>query len=281
MTSIEELRELFQLGFYSKVIDQYSSVSGSDEEAEFLLLRSRVVRDPLDFVISATKAGTTPAQRGIRFLAEALRLPAKEDVERALEGADAELAQASPYYAICVALVDLRVARYVEALEVLDGCAHPEAAGLRIQALLGLHRPDLAERELTNIGKGTIQYVMCKALVALFLGREEAKNALFELLDLSERFESSVVLANLIAVCHFAIGEWENGRGQVLIAEGLSDENNATKINAALSLFHSSDDFQKLSDQTELVRSLKNEYSFRIQEMLRDFDETAETIKNQ
>lgn len=281
MSSIEELRDLFSLGLYSNVIDEASSISKGDEEAEFLLLRSRIVRDPLDFVINTTKAGTTPVQKGIHFLAESLKITVKEKLESYLEDADMDLAKNSQYYSICVAIVNLRASRNIEALEVLNGNEYPEAVGLRIQALLAINRPDLAEKELGNINNSPILLVLCKAFVALFLGIEETKNALFELLDLSDRFESSIILSNLIAVCHFAIGEWANGRSQVLIADGLSDNNDTTKINTALSLFHSSDDFEKLKDQTEMIKSMNNVYSLKIQDMLKDFDDAAEVIKNQ
>ena len=275
--SVGELRERFYLGFFNKVIDASGSFDKGNEEVEFLVLRSRLGQNQVDFVLNTTKSQTTPVQKGVHLLCQSIKSSNKEEVISLLETVDHSLVQNSKYYAICVGIINMHIERYPEVLEVLNSVEDSEAASLRVQALLNINRVDLAETELPQVTDPILRS-LCSAYVALYKGEEETKNALFSLLDLSERFEPSPILMNLIAVCHFSIGEWENGQNAILSASEQFPNDEATAINLAVSLSHTSPG-QRLSTQLSLIKNFKNAYNSSIEEMLKTFDETASRLE--
>ncbi|KAH0790461.1 coatomer subunit epsilon-1 [Histomonas meleagridis] len=277
--SVDDLRENFYLGFYAKVISIGAGLPKDNEEVEFLVLRSRLAQNQIDFVLNATRSQSNNVQKGLYILATALKSGKKEEMESLLEGSDNSLIKTSQYYSICIAIINLHLSRYIEAYEALMGNTHTEAIALRIQSLLSINRPDLAEEELSSL-QNTIVSTLCSAYVSLFKDKESTKNALFALLDLSEMYDPSPILTNVIAVCHFAIEEWENGRNAIQNAESLFQNDEATTINVGVALCHS-EDYGKLKTQIELIKSMKNKYTSKIEEMLKDFDDTAERIKDQ
>ena len=274
--SIVELRERFYLGFFSKVIEMSTSFDKGNEEVEFLVLRSRLYQNQVDFVLNTTKTQNTPVQKGIYLLSQSIKHHDKEYAVQLLETVDQSLLRTSKYYCICLGIINIKYERYYEALEFLNTIDDSEAASLRVQSLLCISRYDLAEAELSQVTEPILR-TLCQCYVSVYKGDDCAKNALFSLLDLSERFESSPVLCNLVSVCHFIIGEWESGRSAAQSACEQFPGDEPAAVNSAVALCHSAP-CDRLSTQLSLIRNFRNAYNASIDDMLKIFDETASRI---
>jgi tetratricopeptide (TPR) repeat protein len=272
----DDLAELFYLGFYTKVSNAPSSVLKNEEGLEFLWHRSRLALGQIDAVISACRSGSNTAQKSCALLAEAFKSP--DSIPDILSRRDPDLLRTSPLYAIALAIIYLRTDSYPEALEVLDNVTHPEAASLRIQALLGLNRVDLAKQQLSNVTHLTLEK-LARGYIALYEDREQVQRTVNDFLDLRDRFRSygtSALLENAIAVCLFATGDWDSGYETVkAIAEQFPNDE-TTAINLAVGLCHNSNKFDEIDRQIQLVQSFKsNKYTRKLEELLQEFDETA------
>ena len=279
----DELKELYYLGFYTKVVNDAASAKKGDEEVEFMVLRSRLALNQVDFVLNATKPMTSPVQKGVNLLARAIKLGTQDKIEALLQEVDEALVKTSPLYAVCIGIINLRIERISEALEVLNCVEHNEAAAVRIQALLAINRADLAESEVSNISQPILAKVS-KAFVGLCKDKESAHESLLEFQDLAEsfaRYGESPILANAIAVCHFVLGEWESGCSAVEAAAEKFSSDEATTINRAVALAHTTE-YEKLKEQIAVIQSFeRNRYKMKLDEMLSEFDERAAMLQTE
>ena len=185
----------------------------------------------------------------------------------------------SSHYSICVGLGYMIAEEYNDALECLHGVIHQDAAALRVQCLLSLERVDLAEEEIESITSNSLKAI-CNGIIGLKKDQNSTKTALYSLLDLSERYQLSPLLGSLIASCHFAIGEWEQGQSTILIASEKYPNDDSIMINSVLSGLRVAD-FAKMKSDIALINSNNSIYAQNIQKLLEDFDETAERITSQ
>ena len=279
----DELKELYYLGFYTKVVNEAASAKKGDEEVEFVVLRSRLALNQIDFVLNSTKPLANPVQKGVNLLARAIKAGSPEKVDALLGEVDQALVRTSPLYAVCIGIINLRIDRISEALEVLNCVEHNEAAAVRIQALLAINRADLAEAEVANMSE-PIQAKVCKAFVGVCKDKESAHESLLEFQDLAEsfaRYGESPLLANAIAVCHFVLGEWESGCSAIEAAAEKFPSDESTAINRAVALAHTTE-YEKLKEQIAVIQSFeRNRYKTKLDEMLREFDERAAMLQNE
>ena len=279
----DEIKELYYLGFYTKVVNEAASAKKADEEVEFVVLRSRLALNQIDFVLNSTKPLANPVQKGVNLLARAIKAGSPDKVDALLGEVDQALVRTSPLYAVCIGIINLRIDRISEALEVLNCVEHSEAAAVRIQALLAINRADLAEAEVANISE-PIQAKVCKAFVGVCKDKESAHESLLEFQDLAEsfaRYGESPLLANAIAVCHFVLGEWESGCSAIEAAAEKFPSDESTAINRAVALAHTTE-YEKLKEQIAVIQSFeRNRYKTKLDEMLREFDERAAMLQNE
>ena len=269
---MEDLFERFYLGLYSKIVNESGSVKSPQEDVEFILLRSRLGINQIDFVLKAVRASDTPMHKGVEILAKMERSNGAEPEF------DQSLLQTSPYYALCASLVYLKLGKFDDALSILNGVSHQEAPALRVQALLGLNRADLAEKEL-----GKISNVVLKGLASAWVGLQKdsdaTQSALFALQDIAERYEMSPLLANTIACCHFTLGEWESGKMVIQEAIERYPNDEALQVNNAVAMNHTGD-YEGFSNQVSLIMSQNNQYTAGINSLLEDFDSTAQRLSS-
>jgi len=208
-----ELKDLYYLGFFTRVVSQAPSVKTVDDDLEFMVLRSRLALNQVDFVLNATRSQSNPMHKGIHLLALASKAKSRDDVERILQDVDESAARGSALYAVSAGIVNLVIDRFTETLEVLNGVDHSEAAAVRIQALLSINRTDLAEAELAFIA-APIQQTACRAFIGLRKGEEAARNALHDFQDFAEsfgRYGESSMLATRSSCLTFC---WARHRGR-------------------------------------------------------------------
>ena len=276
---MEELQDFFYVGLYQKVLIAAQSLKNPDDEANFMILRSHLSIGQTDFILKTIKQQSNPIQKGVYLLAQAKKCSSPSEISALIPNDDNDILATSDFYAISKAMLCIQAERVADALTIVSGIQHPEAVCLKVHCLLLLNRPDLAEKELDNIQHPILKSIWT-AFVSLYQNKDSIQKSLFALQDLAERFEISPLLANAMACCHFALGEWESGNMDVQSALEIYPNDETLQINKAVVL-HRTNEFDKLKTQIELITSMKNQYMQNIENMLNDFDETAERLENQ
>ena len=95
--------------------------------------------------------------------------------------------------------------------------------------------------------------------------------------DIADRLPLSPLLANAISCCYCALGEWDNAQMSIQNASENFPNDDSIMINQAVAL-HRGTDYEKLKQQIQMVMSLNNSYTKSINDMLKDFDDTASRL---
>lgn len=274
---MEDLQDYYYLGFYQKASVE-GSKAGMPEDGQFMAFRSNLALGKIDFVINQTKKLDTPMGKGINLLANVMKLNSNEEIEKYYEEhMDPQIKATSSYYAVCCAICLLNCNKPGEALVAIADSKYPEASLIRIQALLGLNRTDLALEEYKNINTKSLSDI-ARAVIAIRT-QEDITDALNNLLDQKDRYDglSSPLLDSLVATCHFLNKEYEKVEDDLKNAtEQFPSDINMTINNLALSFQQA--DAERVSNDITLIRSSKGQYSGTIEELDADFDEAAKEI---
>jgi hypothetical protein len=90
-----------------------------------------------------------------------------------------------------------------------------------------------------------------------------------------------LLLGNAIAVCHFALGQWESGVEAIKALSEQFPTDETTAINLAVATAHRAKKFEEIRAQVEVVKAFRsNTYKSKIDEMLDDFNQTAERLQS-
>jgi hypothetical protein len=280
----EEIASLYYLGYYARAAQEGAAAQKEDEEVESIVLRSRLAQNQIDLVINTTNSLGTAVHKGVNLLARSMKAGSKAEINQLLSQKDESLLRLSAVYAICVATIALRIQRFPDVLEVLNGVSHPEAAALRIQALLGISRVDLAEGELGNVTHDVLSKI-CRGYISLYKNADAVRHSLNDFEDLRDSYKgygNSSLLCNAIAVCCYALGDWTTGCQYIqgFLENGINDEVSA--VNLAVGLAHTATKVEELKTQIDIVRNYERSgYRAKIDEMLKDFDATAARLQNE
>jgi hypothetical protein len=280
---VDDLHTLYYLGYYTRVAKESPNLKKDDQDLEYMVLRSRLALGQLRFVEESCKPQANATQKGVYLLAQSLSATSTDQIDQLLSRRDDSLLRVSPHYAMCLAIIQLSLDRPSQALELLNGVAHPEAAALRIEALLAIARVDLAEIELSTISNDVLQKLN-RGFIAFYKDSDAIQLALNDFMDLNDTFRSygtSLLLANAIAVCHFALGQWESGFTAITPVREQFPNDETTAINLAVATAHTAKRFEEIRTQIEVVKALqRNRYRVKIDEMLEDFNQTAERLQS-
>lgn len=270
---MEEIHDSFYAGLYAKVLADTKDIKKLDEFTEFMVLRSRIFCGQIDFVINQVKAQSSDMHKGVYLLAQSKKCNNVTEISNLLPKDDETTVATSPYYAICKAMLLIQTENISEALIILSGHKNDEAIAEKIHCLLLLNRPDIAQKELENISSQILRNIWT-ALVSLYLEKEEVRKSLYSLQDIADRLPLSPLLANAIACCYSALGEWDMAQMTIQNAAENFPNDESVIINQAVAL-HRGNDYEKLKTQVQMVMSLNNDYTKNINEMLKDFDDTV------
>jgi hypothetical protein len=276
----DDLQTLYCLGYYGRVAKETPNQKKDEQDIEYMILRSRLALGQIAFVEQSCKLQANAIQKGVLLLAQSLSTTETDEI---LSRRDDSVLRVSPHYAMCLAVIQLRADRPSQALELLNRVDHPEAAALRIQALLAIARVDLAEAELEAIGHDVLRKLN-RGFVALHKDKDAVQLAQNDFMDLSDTFRSygtSLLLGNAIAVCHFALGQWESGFEAIKALSEQFPTDETTAINLAVATAHRAKKFEEIRAQVEIVKAFRsNIYKSKIDEMLDDFNQTAERLQS-
>lgn len=280
---MSEIQDFYFLGFYSKVVSEYSKDRSPD--AQFMVLRSRLALGQIELVKKeVSDVNASPVYPGINLLANVIQKEKKDREEFITNSVDPQLKIANQYYSACLAVAYLLAEKPGNALETIGDSNFFEAGTIKIQCFLAFNRVDLAENVLANIGN-VIQKNIAAALIALHKDQDSIRNALNNLLDIQERYQDSLkmgispLLGSLIASSHFAVGENESGTAVIMqLQENFFSDPNVS-INQYATQFPAAD-LKTIKLGVDLLVTQKNEYADKINDMIKEFDEAAAEISS-
>eukprot|EP00993_Chasmostoma_nieuportense_P002343 NODE_3147_length_1022_cov_49.420112_g3003_i0.p1 GENE.NODE_3147_length_1022_cov_49.420112_g3003_i0~~NODE_3147_length_1022_cov_49.420112_g3003_i0.p1 ORF type:complete len:306 (-),score=120.33 NODE_3147_length_1022_cov_49.420112_g3003_i0:46-963(-) len=249
-----DIRNALLLGNYAQVISDGSGVKANpyrkpDEnegmllERDGLVFKAHVGLGQNDIVIDDLASTPHPHLKAVRLLAQYLKhgdnLPgvvadAKELLKEIEPTAGAYNAQGVCTLAtILIHAGELELAlKALQKAQQQPGTLHsPDLQGLIIDVLLRIHRTDMAEKELKKMEEDTTMTELCAAWIALAHGGDKIQDALQIFEDLTEKFGSSVVLANGMAFVRMAEGNFEAAEKLLLDAMSKRANDPETLVN--------------------------------------------------
>uniref|UniRef100_A0A7S1VHK0 Coatomer subunit epsilon n=1 Tax=Sexangularia sp. CB-2014 TaxID=1486929 RepID=A0A7S1VHK0_9EUKA len=121
-----------------------------------------------------------------------------------------------------------------EALRTLRGVTDLECLALAVQVYLSMDRPDLAEKEvaaMAAIDEDATASQLAAAWVHIAHGGDRLQDAYYTFSELQEKFGSTAMLLNSMAVINIHMGKFELAESQLLEALGKEPSNADTLAN--------------------------------------------------
>lgn len=272
---MEDIKELFFLGLYDRVVSEKISVG--DDERTFYYLRARINLNQFDFVESKISNKDTSLKKGIYMLLEAKKNSSVSSLLALLdEFKDDITVNDNIYFIICKAMIYIQLKQYTECLDIMNNIEHPEVHLLKIQTYLLMNKYELADEEVESIESPIIKTAF-NGLVSLFKDSSSAESALFSLQDMIDRFGASPFLVNLISCCHFKLQQWDSLQDVLFKDVEKFSSDPSIIINSTLALQRVGDS-SKVKPQIDVLKKTKCSYTDNINDMLKNFDETVNML---
>eukprot|EP00467_Chlorarachnion_reptans_P005367 CAMPEP_0114538180 /NCGR_PEP_ID=MMETSP0109-20121206/29994_1 /TAXON_ID=29199 /ORGANISM="Chlorarachnion reptans, Strain CCCM449" /LENGTH=280 /DNA_ID=CAMNT_0001722159 /DNA_START=77 /DNA_END=916 /DNA_ORIENTATION=- len=212
------LRSYFYLGLYEQLVTEAKSLgtlSGAVETARLAYLYRGHVSMGNHAVVARDISKDSPTVLQVIKLHSTF-LTAKGDtkemiVEKLNEMVeDGSLAQ-DKVFPLVAAELYLSSGRTKEALKIVHGGSTLEMMAMAIQILLSINRVDLAQeqlRKMISIEEDDTLTQLAGAWISVVQGDSKVTDALDTYTDLQEKFGSSIMLLNSIAVCQIQKAEY-------------------------------------------------------------------------
>lgn len=271
-----QIQQLFYIGDYPKIAQ---GVAPKDEEGLFLFYRAHIQMGSSAFVISQVKNSQNAMQKGIKLLAQASACQNIEQINQLIPTDDSSLLS-DPRYSVCKAIVYTKAEQISEALKTLVGVDYPEASAIRIHCYIIINRIDLARSELEKMTDKSILKIVWTAIVNIRGNSDQIQESLYSLQDLMESISPTPFLQNAIACCHYAQDGWSNGLMEINSLLNTFPNDEAGQINKATGLA-SDTNYDAFLQQMTLLRSIPSSYNSHINELLKEFDNTAERLSSE
>lgn len=239
-----ELRNYFYLGNYAAAITEGETVSVDDQgaqiERDVILKRIAAAQGNHAAVLSSVSDSSHVALQAVKQLSTLLTDPAAKDAVLAAVAAwlTDDVALASDSLILVCAIIYAHVADYDNALRACSRCPQAlEHVAVKVQVLLRMDRADVAEKEvekMQRIDEDATLTQLASAWVHLAKG-ESAQEAVYIYQDLLERHGATDPILNGLALCHLALGKYDDA--ERVLQEALAKNPNfpATLINVATS----------------------------------------------
>jgi len=252
MAPTEQVDELFDLknafftGNYQTCINEAQKLKLSDPELslerDVLMYRSYLALRKYRVVLEEVGPGSKTTLQPLNMLAKYLSSPNKRDEIVAeldtMMGGDVDVA--NYVLLIVAATIYLGVDQPESALRVLHPSDHLECVALRLQAMLAMHRPDLAKKELKTMQEkdedATVTQ-LAQAWTNMALGGEKVQEAYYIYQEMIDKLGSTALLLNGQAVTFLAQGKY--AEAEAALAEAIEkDPNNPETLVNMIVLAH-------------------------------------------
>jgi len=252
MAPSEQVDELFDLknafftGNYQTCINEAQKLKLSDPDMslarDVLMYRSYLALRKYRVVLEEVGPGSNPILQPLNMLAKFLSSPTKRDeIVAELDTLMSGDVDVSNYVQLVVAAtIYLGVEQPESALRVLHPTDNLECVALRLQALLSIHRPDLAKKELKTMQEkdedATVTQ-LAQAWTNMALGGDKVQEAYYIYQEMIDKLGSTALLLNGQAVTFLAQGKY--AEAEAALAEAIEkDPNNPETLVNMIVLAH-------------------------------------------
>jgi len=253
MAPTEQVDELFDLknafftGNYQTCINEAQKLKLSDPELtldrDVLMYRSYLALRKYRVVLEEVGPGSKSTLQPLNLLAKYLSSPnTRDEIVSELDtmmGGDVDVT--NHVLLIVAATIYLGVDQPESALRVLHPSDHLECVALRLQALLAMHRPDLAKKELKTMQEkdedATVTQ-LAQAWTNMALGGEKVQEAYYIYQEMIDKLGSTALLLNGQAVTFLAQGKYSEAEAALAEAIEKDPNNPETLVNMIVLAHH-------------------------------------------
>mmetsp|Transcript_17625 Transcript_17625/g.30356 ORF Transcript_17625/g.30356 Transcript_17625/m.30356 type:complete len:296 (-) Transcript_17625:77-964(-) len=241
------LRNNFYLGSYQLAINEGGNIHPKNEslriERDCFVYRSYIALENYKVVLDEIRDNAPTALQSVRLLAT--YLSSDENKEIALitlkEWLSDSISQNNPTLQIIAAIIYCHERTYEEALRAIHNATTLEMQALLIQVYLRMDRVDLAERQLKVMQQQEDDATLTQlatAYVGIATGGQKIQEAYTILQELSEKYTSTLMLLNGMAVCQMAMGKFDEAEKTLLEAMQKGVNNPETLMNTIACMHH-------------------------------------------
>jgi len=289
MAPSEQVDELFDLknafftGNYQTCINEAQKLKLSNLELslerDVLMYRSYLALRKYRVVMEEVGPGSNPTLQPLSMLARFLSFPSKRDeIVTELDTLMSGDVDVSNYVQLVVAAtIYLGVEQPESALRVLHPSDHLECVALRIQALLSIHRPDLAKKELKTMQEkdedATVTQ-LAQAWTNMALGGDKIQEAYYIYQEMIDKLGSTALLLNGQAVTFLAQGKYAEAEAALAEAIEKDPNNPETLVNMIVLAQHQGKQPEVSSRYLSQLKDMDPHHSFvvKLGQKEADFD---------
>jgi len=289
MAPSEQVDELFDLknafftGNYQTCINEAQKLKLSNLELslerDVLMYRSYLALRKYRVVMEEVGPGSNPTLQPLSMLAKYLSSPSKRDeivteVDTLMSG---DVDVSNHVQLVVAATIYLGVEQPESALRVLHPSDHLECVALRIQALLSIHRPDLAKKELKTMQEkdedATVTQ-LAQAWTNMALGGDKIQEAYYIYQEMIDKLGSTALLLNGQAVTFLAQGKYAEAEAALAEAIEKDPNNPETLVNMIVLAQHQGKQPEVSSRYLSQLKDMDPHHSFvvKLGQKEADFD---------
>ena len=235
-----DIKNAFFTGNYQTCINEAQKLKLSDPELstdrDVFMYRSYLALKKYRVVLEEVGPGSKSLLKPLNMLAQFLSSPSKRDslvaeVDSLMAG---DVDVTNYVQLIVAATLYLGVDQPESALRVLHPSDHLECLALKIQALLAIHRPDLAKKELKVMMEKDEDATITQLAMAwtnMSLGGEKIQEAYYIYQEMIDKLGSTATLLNGQAVTFLAQGKYSEAEAALNEAMERDPNNPDTLVN--------------------------------------------------
>ena len=235
-----DIKNAFYTGNFQTCINEAQKLKVSDPDLstdrDVLMYRSYLALKKYRVVLEEVGPSSKPLLKPLAMLAQFLSSPNKREaivteVDSLMSG---DVDVTNYVQLIVAASVYLGVDQPESALRVLHPSDHLECLALKIQALLAIHRPDLAKKELkvmTEKDEDATITQLAMAWTNLSLGGDKIQEAYYIYQEMIDKLGSTATLLNGQAVTFLAQGKYSEAEAALNEAMEKDPNNPDTLVN--------------------------------------------------
>lgn len=242
-----DVKNAFFTGNYQTCINEAQKLKVADPELaverDVYMYRSYIALRKYRVVLEEINMSSSALLQPLKMLANYLAQPGKR--EAIIADLDTQMAgnvDLSNHVLLVVAgTVYLHANQPESALKCLHCSEDLECGALRVQALLAMHRPDLAKKELKTLqekDEDSTLTQLAQAWTSLSLGGEKIQEAYYIYQDMIDKMGSTALLLNGQAVTFLAQGKYAEAEQALQEAMEKDPNNPETLVNLIVLSHH-------------------------------------------
>jgi len=284
---LTEQRNMYHTGGYQGAIRAGASLGKVSEEVTALskiyTYRAYIAQQMSHLVLAEIKDDdSTPLHfKAVRALAEYTKGDNREEImQKVLNIADSlsvAVNKGELYNASCAIISSILIAekKTDEARAILERSKDLECKYLLFHLFLNLDRPDISEKvmkEMNSIDGDDILSQLAFAQLALVAGGDKAQEAFLTISELVDRYGSTPLLLNLLAIAQMKLARWDDATKTLMESMEKSNKDPETLVNLIVCSVHTHQSKDVIARYTAQLQTLAPEHPFFTQ--LKSFEES-------